>query len=99
VVIMQVAFGLLGPGQKGRLEASNIGSGRAWIATNGKTIKGTWKKASVAGPTQFFDSAGHPVTLTRGQTFVQVIPPGTPFKFVNGKRVFDPVKAEARGIR
>jgi hypothetical protein len=99
VVILEMAFGLLGPGQKGRLEADNIGSGRAWIATNGRTIRGTWKKTSVTAPTRFFDSAGHPVTLTRGQTFVQVIPTGTKVKAVNGKRIFDPAAAEERGIR
>jgi hypothetical protein len=87
VVIMEVRFGLLGAGQKGRLEAANVGSGRAWIATNGRTIRGTWKKVSVASPTRFFDGAGRPVVLTRGQTFVQVIPPGTPLSVVNGKRV------------
>ena len=44
VVVMEVAFGLLGAGQKGRLEAANVGSGRAWIATNGIVVRGTWKK-------------------------------------------------------
>jgi hypothetical protein len=39
------------------------------------------------------------VTLTRGQTFVQVIPPGTPLKVANGKRIFDPAKAAERGVR
>lgn len=98
VVIMEVRFGLLGPGQKGRLEAANIGTGRAWIATNGATIKGTWRKKSVTGPTRFYDRAGRQVVLTRGQTFVQVIPPGTPLKFVKGKRIFDPVRAAERGV-
>jgi hypothetical protein len=99
VVIMEVAFGLLGPGQKGRLEAANIGRGRAWIATNGRTIKGTWRKKSVTAPTQFFDAAGDPVVLTAGQTFVQVMPKGTKVTFKNGKRVFDPAQAAERGIR
>jgi hypothetical protein len=98
VVIMEMRFGLLGPGQKGRLEADNIGTGRAWIATNGTTIKGTWKKASVAGPTRFFDRSGKQVVLTRGQTFVQVIPAGTTVKVVSGKRIFDPRKAAERGV-
>jgi hypothetical protein len=87
VVVMQVRFGSLGPHQHGRLEAQNVGTGPAWIATNGKVIKGTWKKKSVTSPTVFLDKAGKPVTLTRGQTFVQVIPPGTPFKVVAGKAV------------
>ncbi len=87
VVIMQVRFGLLGAHQKGRLEASNIGSGSAWVATNGTITKGTWKKASATAPTRFYDSAGKPIVFTRGQTFIQVIPPGTPLKIVKGKPV------------
>jgi hypothetical protein len=99
VVIMEVRFGLLGRGQKGRLEAANIGSGRAWIATNGRTIRGTWKKTSITAPTRFYDAAGRQVTLTRGQTFVQVVPSGTKLKIVNGKRIFDPAEAAERGVR
>ncbi len=99
VVVMQVAFGDLGPGQKGRLEAANVGTGRAWIATNGTTIRGSWRKDSVADPTRFYDAAGRPVTLTRGQTFVQVIPPGMALKFVDGTRIFDAGEAAERGIR
>ncbi len=87
VVVMQVRFGSLGPGQHGRLEAANVGSGPAWIATNGTVIRGTWKKASATAPTRFFDRSGNAVTLTRGQTFVQVIPPGTPLKVVTGTAV------------
>src|SRR6185503_1485451 len=88
VIVMRVRFGALNDGHpsKHRLEANVIGSGKAWIATNGQTIVGTWKKTSVTGPTRFFDKAGKPVTLTIGQTFIQVmqlsspvtVTPGTP---------------------
>jgi hypothetical protein len=87
VVVMEVAFGSLGAGQKGRLEAANIGSGRAWIATNGIVTRGTWKKLSATSPTRFFDAAGKVVPLTVGQTFVQVMPKGSPIKVVNGTPV------------
>jgi hypothetical protein len=75
VVILRMAFGPLNDKhpEKDRLEASNVGKGQAWIATNGRTIKGTWRKASKTAPTLLFDSRGNPVTLTAGQTFVQVI--------------------------
>jgi hypothetical protein len=89
VIVMRVRFGPLNDGhpKKGRLEANVIGSGKAWIATNGKTIVGTWKKTSVTSPTLFFDGAGKPVTLTVGQTFINVmqlsspvnVKAGTPF--------------------
>jgi hypothetical protein len=50
-----------------------VGEGRAWIATNGRTVKGTWSKASRTAPTLLFGPDGSPITLTAGQTFVQVI--------------------------
>jgi hypothetical protein len=86
VVIMLMSFGPLNDGShKHRLEAKVVGSGTAWIATNGKTIKGTWKKASLTAPTRFFDSAGKAVVLTVGQTFVQVMQTGTKVALTAGK--------------
>jgi hypothetical protein len=75
VVVMRMAFGPLNDGHpnKKRLEAKVVGSGTAWISTNGRTIKGTWKKTGLTKPTIFYDAAGEPVTLTVGQTFVQVV--------------------------
>ncbi len=87
VVVMLMHFGPLNDGQpkKERLEATVVGSGSAWIATNGQTIKGTWSKKSVTAPTIFRDAKGNPVTLTIGQTFVQVLPTGSKVTIVNGK--------------
>ena len=77
---MMMRFGPLNDGHpnKHRLEATVVGSGVAWIATNGKTIKGTWKKTGLTKPTRFYDSKGREVTLTVGQTFVQVMRIGSP---------------------
>jgi hypothetical protein len=86
VIVMQVRFGALNDGsKKHRLEAQVIGSGRAWISTNGVTIKGTWRKSSETGPTRFLDAAGKPVQLTIGQTFIQVMPLGAKISFTPGK--------------
>ncbi len=92
VVVMVVRFGALNDGhpEKHRLEAQFIGSGTAWISTNGKTIKGTWKKTSLTAPTRFYDRTGKQVTLTIGQTYIQVVPPGTPVTFVAGKPYVPP---------
>jgi Protein of unknown function (DUF3048) N-terminal domain/Protein of unknown function (DUF3048) C-terminal domain len=86
VVVMLMSFAPLNDGHpnKHRLEAKVVGSGRAWISTNGRTIHGTWKKASLTAPTQFFDGDGHPVTLTVGQTFIQVMPLGSPITIKDG---------------
>ena len=86
VVIMLMHFGPLNDGEhKRRLEAQDTGSGTAWIATNGRTIKGTWRKTSVQSPTRFYDAAGRPVTLTVGQTFIQVMTAGTPVTVKDGE--------------
>jgi hypothetical protein len=83
VVILSVRFRLLGDA-KLRQEAEFIGEGPAWIASNGITIKGTWKKTSMKAPTLLFDASGKPVTLTIGQTFVQVVPRGTKLVIKDG---------------
>jgi hypothetical protein len=76
VVVMLMAFAPLNDA-KHRLEAQVTGSGVAWIATNGLTVKGRWKKASLTAPTLFFGPDGQPVTLTAGQTFVNVLQTGS----------------------
>jgi hypothetical protein len=76
VVILRMAFGPLNDGhpEKGRLEAADVGHGVAWISTNGVTVRGTWRKASVTAPTLLFGPDGQPATLTAGQTFIEVMP-------------------------
>jgi hypothetical protein len=79
VVIMFVHFAPLNDNhpEKRRLEADFVGSGKAYVSTNGRTISATWVKKSITAPTQFFDANGLPIALTVGQTFVQVLPTGT----------------------
>ena len=79
VIVMWMHFGPLNDGEpyKHRLEATIIGTGPAWIAQDGHTIKGTWRKKTVSGPTLFYDSKGNLLSLTVGQTFVNVVTWGT----------------------
>jgi len=88
VVIIKMKFGPLTSDPqtyKHRLEAQVTGSGTAYISTNGRTIKGTWRKKSITAPTLFYDSKGNPVTLTAGQTFVQVMKTTDPISIKDGK--------------
>jgi hypothetical protein len=86
VVVMVVSFAPLNDGsKKHRLEAQLTGKGVAWIATNGRTIKGEWRKKTMTSPTRFYDKNGKQVTLTVGQTFVQVIPNGFKPTIKDGK--------------
>ena len=63
---MRMRFGPLNDGHPGapRLEATVVGSGPAWVLTNGKTIKGTWKKTAITKPTRFYDKNGKAIPLT-----------------------------------
>jgi hypothetical protein len=89
VVILRMPFGPLNDGHpnKYRLEARNVGTGEAWISSNGFTVKGTWSKASSKAPTLLFGPNGSPITLTAGQTFVQVIPLNYAFDIRDGSVV------------
>jgi hypothetical protein len=86
VVILRMHFApIAGAHQKGRLEATDVGSGPAWIATGGVTIQGTWRKAAKGAPTLLFGPGGRRMFLTAGQTFVNVMPYGYPITIADGK--------------
>ena len=85
VVILRMHFGPLMNDTHFRLEAADVGHGEAWISSNGITVKGTWRKASVTAPTLLFGPDGEPITLTAGQTFVQVLPLSYRFTITPGK--------------
>lgn len=57
-------------------EADLIGEGTCWVLTDGKLIEGTWSKSSPEAMTVYKDSAGKPIALTPGQTWVQLPEPG-----------------------
>jgi len=85
VVILRMFFGpLYQVDPHHRLEAHDVGHGQAWISSNGVTVKGTWSKASETAPTLLFGPDGTPITLTAGQTFVQVIPLTYSYKISDG---------------
>lgn len=47
-----------------------LGTGEAWVFSNGKSVKGTWRREDPNTPTQFLDEAGAPIALTPGRTWV-----------------------------
>jgi hypothetical protein len=58
-------------------EATAIGEGDAWLLSDGRAQPGRWHKASPGAPTTYTDTAGSPLRLTPGQTWVEVLPPGS----------------------
>jgi hypothetical protein len=57
-------------------EAQLVGGGEAWVLSDGKSVKGRWSRPSPAAVTSYTDSAGQPIALTPGTTWVELPPPG-----------------------
>jgi len=53
---------------------TTIGTGKSLIFLDGKTISGTWSKASRTERTKFFDEAGAEIQFNTGLTWIHVVP-------------------------
>ncbi|HEX3622066.1 MAG TPA: DUF3048 domain-containing protein [Acidimicrobiales bacterium] len=53
-----------------------VGSGDALIFAAGTMTKAKWTKAAVGSVTTYVDSAGKPITLPPGQTWIHLLEPG-----------------------
>lgn len=53
-------------------EAQLTGSGKLMVFTNGQEITGTWSRPDETQPAQLLDAGGSPITLTPGQTWVDI---------------------------
>jgi hypothetical protein len=85
VVVISMPFGPAADGTgHGRLDAGLIGEGQALVFRAGELVKGTWRKAAFDAPTELLapgpDGQLAPIALVPGQTFVQVVPTGTPIQ-------------------
>jgi hypothetical protein len=58
-------------------EADAVGEGDAWLLSDGQLQRGRWSKPSADAPTTYVDSEGAPLRLAPGQTWVEVLPPGS----------------------
>jgi DUF3048 family protein len=61
-----------------------MGSGEAWVFSDGQLVHGTWTKAYPGGATVFTDAAGAVIALTPGSTWVELAPIGTPVDVLPG---------------
>ena len=50
------------------------GAGKVLIFRDGQMISGQWSRPGLTAPTSYLDAAGKPITLNRGQTWVQLVP-------------------------
>ena len=75
VIVQFTTYGV-SPADANSPEAQVVGSGAAWIFTEGRLIRGTWDKPTPNAVTQYFDSNGNPVELLPGRIWVELPQPG-----------------------
>lgn len=57
-------------------EAQMVGSGKAMVFTNGHVHEATWTRPTLRSVTTYTDANGEHILLTRGRTWVALVPPG-----------------------
>ncbi len=62
----------------GHIEVNLIGEGEAEFFLAGRYVEGSWEKRSSTAPTIFYDAQGREIAFVRGNTWIQVLRPGTP---------------------
>jgi hypothetical protein len=53
-------------------EAQTVGTGAAWLFTQGTWTEGTWIRADNLSPWTLTDSSGEPMLLSPGRTWVEL---------------------------
>jgi hypothetical protein len=59
-------------------EGVTVGEGDAWIFTDGKIVRGRWKRGAKEDTIQYVDAAGKAIKLLPGKTWVHLAPIGSP---------------------
>jgi hypothetical protein len=53
-----------------------VGTGEAWVFSDGKVVKGTWSRSDRSQVTSFVDTNNQPIRLEPGRTWVEFVPNG-----------------------
>ncbi len=72
VVILYVAY-LPSPADVRSPEAQTLGTGQLVVHRNGVATAGTWSRGTATDPFVFTDTAGAPIPLAGGTTFVELV--------------------------
>lgn len=77
VVVMYVAYGVSAADSRSP-QAQTVGTGEAAVFTDGTFVPARWVRPSASEPAKLLDSAGNPIALTPGPTWVALPRAGTP---------------------
>ncbi|MCP3991021.1 MAG: DUF4214 domain-containing protein [Actinomycetia bacterium] len=76
VVVLEVPYGVSHIDANSP-EALTVGSGTAHIFTGGQRITATWSRSQSSDVIKIKDGNSNEIPLTRGQTFIELAPPGS----------------------
>ena len=49
-----------------------IGTGTAWVLTDGQVIEATWRRPELTDQTEYVDSEGRPISILPGRTWIEL---------------------------
>ncbi|HUC05163.1 MAG TPA: DUF3048 domain-containing protein [Acidimicrobiales bacterium] len=82
VQFVQISYGPWAENSSGALEVQADlypdASGFAEVFRDGVEIPGTWHRSTLGSPTQFLNTAGQPIAMQPGQTWVELVPDNIP---------------------
>ncbi len=76
VVVLEVAYDTSGQLGRSVPHGQLTGEGHAVVLTQGTAVEGRWVRPTLADPLRLESTAGQPIELSAGQTFVELPPPG-----------------------
>ncbi len=76
VIVQFVDYGV-SPADAQSPEAITVGSGTAWILSEGTLAEVSWRRNDRGSPTEFVDASGNPVTIGIGRTWIELPRPGS----------------------
>ena len=77
VVVLFTEYGV-SPADSRSPMALTVGSGAAFVMSDGKITAGRWSRPNASGPAILTDSLGAPIKLVPGRTWVELPRPGSP---------------------
>jgi len=69
------------PFTPGSINVETMGAGQALYFYDGHVVKGSWQKADVGAPLVLLDAQGQAQSLDPGQTWIEVLPAGSPVTY------------------
>jgi len=76
--------------KEGHLKYKTVGSGKAKVFFDGKTINATWEKTAREQRTRYYDEQGLEIKFNRGQIWIEVVPTGNEITYSSSEEVVSP---------